>query len=247
MKCLCCGEELGSAVVCPVCGTRNDPRPLSPAEPKMSQASAEPSDEDWGEKVFESASQGVFMIECPHGAGTGFLISDSGYVVTNTHVVTYQNLPEEKAYALYKGESFPCEIVAIGDDKGGDGDGVDLAVLKLSRVPLGAKPLPISDSESLRNGQRIFVIGNPKNLGISITSGIVSDRLRFIFGHNHIMTDAVINGGNSGGPLLNGRAEAVGVVVSSLREADAMNFAIPSRDLVDFLNRAGIRDYKKDF
>ncbi|MDD6846029.1 MAG: trypsin-like peptidase domain-containing protein, partial [bacterium] len=143
--------------------------------------------------------------------------------------------PVEPLFIKVAGEEVEASIIALGDRHHGLGDGVDLALIKLERVPYEARALRIGDFENVKIGQRVYVIGNSLGQGTCITSGIVSDKEREMEGKNLLMTDCAINGGNSGGPIFNADGEVIGAIVSSIPTAKGMNFAIPSKTVLAFI------------
>ena len=171
-------------------------------------------------------------------SGSGFLISKSGYALTNTHVVTHENGQScETVNVRVSGTNVSATVVCLGDDKHGDGNGVDLALIRLTSVPQNAKPVTFGDFSAVKNGEKIFVIGNSLGYGTCMTSGIVSDKLRNVNGKMLLMTDCAINGGNSGGPMFNEKGEVIAVIVSGITQAEGMNFAIPVSTVNDFLSQ----------
>jgi len=153
------------------------------------------------------------------GAGTGFIIDATGYVVTNAHVVQHA---DEVTVRLHDDRQFKAEVV--GQDRK-----LDLALLKisgLSRLPTA----PLGDSHALRVGEQVLAVGNPFGLGHTVTMGIVSAKARSIGAGPYdefIQTDASINPGNSGGPLFNLRGEVIGINTAIRAGADGIGFAIP--------------------
>ncbi len=137
------------------------------------------------------------------GQGTGFIVSDDGYILTNNHVVDDAT---EVRVQLASGAEHEAEI--IGTDPS-----TDLALLKINAD--GLAPVTFGDSEELRVGTWVVAVGNPFGLESTITAGIVSATGRTRVGiadyEDFIQTDAAINPGNSGGPLVNLRGEVVGV------------------------------------
>lgn len=136
------------------------------------------------------------------GAGSGFVISEEGYVVTNHHVVSNAR---EISIETYDGEVLNATVVGT-DEK------TDIALLKVEGGrPL--QPLEFADSDDARVGDHVLVIGNPHGFGFSVSTGIVSARNRDFRGpyDDFIQTDAAINQGNSGGPLFNVDGEVIGV------------------------------------
>ncbi|WP_245749192.1 Do family serine endopeptidase [Jannaschia pohangensis] len=134
--------------------------------------------------------------------GSGFVISEDGYIVTNNHVI--ENA-DEILIEFFSGEELPAEL--IGTDPN-----TDIAVLKVETdEPLPF--VPFGDSEVVRTGDWVMAMGNPLGQGFSVSAGIVSARQRELQGvyDDYIQTDAAINRGNSGGPLFNMDGEVIGV------------------------------------
>jgi serine protease Do len=134
--------------------------------------------------------------------GSGFLITEDGYIVTNNHVI---ESADEISVELFSGELLDANIV-------GRDPRTDLALLKVERE----EPLPFvrfGDSDAARVGEWVLAIGNPLGQGFSVSAGIVSARNRTLQGNydDFIQTDAAINRGNSGGPLFNIDGEVIGV------------------------------------
>ncbi len=160
--------------------------------------------------------------------GTGIIISEDGYIVTNEHVVANAR---SLTVFLADGRSFPATLV--GAEKS-----TDLAVIKIEAT--GLPTVKFGDSDKVRIGQLAVAIGNPLGMDFSrtVTAGIVSgvDRILNISQDSAIrliQTDAVINPGNSGGPLVNAKGEVIGLNSMKLAssEVEGMGFAIPSNQV----------------
>lgn len=136
-------------------------------------------------------------------AGSGFFISEDGYIVTNDHVVNKAKLIKVQ---LYDDQIFEAEVVGT-DPK------TDIAVIKIDTGQMATTALEFGDSDIMRVGDQVLAIGNPFGLEFSVSAGIVSGRNRTLSGgfDDYIQTDAAINSGNSGGPLLNLDGEVIGV------------------------------------
>ncbi|MCR0983294.1 trypsin-like peptidase domain-containing protein [Roseomonas populi] len=170
------------------------------------------------------------------GAGSGFIIDPSGYVVTNNHVV---GSAARVVVSLQDGSEHPARVV-------GTDELTDLALLRIeSRVPLTAVPW---GSSPVRVGQWVLACGNPFGLGGTVTSGIVSARGREIGAgpfDDFIQTDAAINPGNSGGPLFNTAGEVIGIntaIYSPSGASAGIGFATPSdlaKGVIEQLRRDG--------
>ena len=158
------------------------------------------------------------------GFGSGVIISEDGYIVTNNHVI---DGADEIDVKLNDNREFKGRL--IGTDPN-----TDLALVKIEGD--GLPTLPIGDSDALKVGEWVLAVGNPFNLTSTVTAGIVSAKARSLGVYNggiesFIQTDAAINQGNSGGALVNARGELVGInaVLSSPTGAYAgYGFAIPS-------------------
>lgn len=157
-----------------------------------------------------------------HGAGSGVIISQDGYIVTNNHVV---GQADEINVKLNDGREFKGRI--IGTD-----ETTDLALVKIDAKDLPA--IRIGNSDELKLGQWVLAVGNPFNLTSTVTAGIVSAKARTLGANgveSFIQTDAAINAGNSGGALVNERGELVGInsmIYSQTGSYAGYGFAIPT-------------------
>ncbi|MBR2381234.1 MAG: trypsin-like peptidase domain-containing protein [Clostridia bacterium] len=223
---------------------KNVQAPVKAEPPKVEEVEVE-TKSNQGVNVFEDNINGVLEItwqdEKYLHSGSGFLIDIDGYAITNTHVVTHEDGRScESVNVRLCGETIRADVVKLGDNRHGHGNGVDLALVKLSRVPGNAKVVEIEDFENVKIGEQVFVIGNSLGLGTCITSGIVSDKLRNVNGRMLMMTDCAVNGGNSGGPIFNAQGRVIGAIVSGIDAAEGMNFAIPADVVKGFIDNSGI-------
>lgn len=161
--------------------------------------------------------------------GSGVIISEDGYIVTNNHVVQDA---ERVFVTLNNKKVMPARIVGIDP-------ATDLAVIKIEAT--GLQSIPFGNSDSARIGEPVLAIGNPFNLTSTVTAGIISAKARDMNIINNpgvestiesfIQTDAAVNSGNSGGALVNGRAELIGIntaIASGNGYYTGYSFAIPS-------------------
>ena len=182
------------------------------------------------QEVLVRRRNGVRPRDINLGLGSGLIISDNGYIVTNAHVIEQA---DEIAVSLSNGETINAEIIGT-DPK------TDIALIKIEQKDLVAANL--GDSDQVRVGQFVIAAGNPFGLSASITSGIVSAKGRSNVGiadyEDFIQTDASINQGNSGGPLVNLDAEVIGINTAMLgRNGNiGIGFAIPINLVKDIVN-----------
>lgn len=156
-------------------------------------------------------------------SGSGFIISSDGFLVTNNHVI--ENAKDIRV-SLTSGRTVLASL------KGAD-PSTDLAILKIDES--GLKALAFADSDALQVGQIAIAIGNPLGLQHTVTTGVVSALGRTLRANNGrmiddiIQTDASLNPGNSGGPLINSRGQVIGVNTATIPSAQGLCFAVSSK------------------
>src|SRR3990170_2120086 len=157
--------------------------------------------------VQSDPSGGQFQTPPQQALGSGFVIDKAGHIVTNYHVVEGANDIE---VSFSNQDTLTAKVV-------GTDPSTDLALLQVNASSRALSPLPLANSDKVRVGDQVVAIGNPFGLERTVTAGIVSALQRAVTAPNRytidhvIQTDAPINRGNSGGPLLNVRGEVIGV------------------------------------
>jgi serine protease Do len=153
------------------------------------------------------------------GAGSGFIIDSDGSILTNEHVIAGM---ERIVVKLSDGRTLRGRVVGADPD-------TDIALIKVDGQQ-GLPVAPLGDSSSLRTGEWVCAIGNPLGYEHTVTVGVVSYVGRKLFDDsldNYIQTDAAINFGNSGGPLINSRGEVIGINAAISSRASSIGFAVP--------------------
>lgn len=175
-------------------------------------------------EIIKNSINSVVTVKTEFGHGSGFLISENGYAITNSHVVA----DTDKIEVIFNNNiTLPAEIITNDKIR-------DVTLLKI--VGGGYSPLPVNTGGNTTNiGSEVIAIGTPKNveLGQSVSKGILSG-YRNIENKSYIQTDVSINMGNSGGPLLNSAGEVIGIVVAKMigNDIEGLGFAIPIDEAV---------------
>lgn len=188
-------------------------------------------DEQVNISVYEKISPAIVAIEAQVkdgvSAGTGCIVSPDGLILTGSHVVeNYKDIE----VTTHNGQTYKAQFVAqMGKNK-------DLALIKIS-PKTRLNTVSFGDSESVKVGQKVLSIGNPFGFSNTLTQGIIS---RIDYVKNRFQTDAAINPGCSGGPLLNSTGEVIGIS-QSIYNPDhnisniGIGFAIPSNEAIKFI------------
>ncbi|HEX4982368.1 MAG TPA: trypsin-like peptidase domain-containing protein, partial [Ilumatobacteraceae bacterium] len=211
------------------------------------------------EQIYSTLSGGVVMVLAEFGGsgtdqfgqpqsaqalGTGFVVDSEGYILTNAHVVDENGQRANSVTVVFnKGGSetqrVPGQLVGVDI-------GSDVAVIKVDPAKVDLKPLPLGDSDDVVVGEPVVAIGNPLGYDFSITSGIVSATGRSLQAPNGqtipngIQTDAAINQGNSGGPLIDSAGNVIGIneqIATSGGGNQGLGFAVPINTAVHSLEQ----------
>ena len=188
----------------------------------------------------------VIKVSTPSGLGSGVIINDEGYAITNAHVVQGETnlratvwFPQTDG-TLKRVVIEDVQIIAVNNH-------IDLALLKIKH-PDDQNFIfaPLEMEQKLDIGQTVFAIGNPLGLERTLSQGVISTTQRTFDGLAYIQTDAAINPGNSGGPLFNTRGEVIGITNMGILGGEALGFAIPSRYVKDFIRNREAFAFDKD-
>jgi S1-C subfamily serine protease len=175
--------------------------------------------------IIEDSIPLVVTIRTDIGQGTGFIINEEGYIVTNAHV-----LAGGRKIQAITSEQKLMDAIFIGYNID-----FDIALLK---IPGEYEAIELGDSEDIQIGEKVIAIGNPLGLQFSVSEGIVSGIHRE--GINgieaYIQTDAALNPGNSGGPLINKQGEVIGINNFKIGDSESLGFALESNYIEDIVN-----------
>jgi serine protease Do len=228
--------------------SKNNGRFVAPVRPPAAPPEAEPTPQS--RSLFQSGrgagaeqsvrelvnllGESVVQVRTPSGLGSGFILNEEGYLITNFHVIEGETQLSVEVYHVKNGQldrhSYKqVRIVAMNKFQ-------DLALLKIEDkdAPKFAS-VALGDSDGLAVGERVFAIGSPLGLERTVTEGIVSTKTRQLMGELYLQTTTQINPGNSGGPLFNTRGEVIGVTNMKLAFGEGLGFAIPVEAVRYFL------------
>ncbi len=189
--------------------------------------------------------EAVVQVRTPSGLGSGFIVNEAGYLITNFHVVEGETQISVEVYAQRGGQLErktyrQVRIVALNKF-------ADLALLKIDDpgAPRFAKVL-LGQTDTLAVGERVFATGSPLGLERTVTEGIISTKTREMQGDLYLQTTAQINPGNSGGPLFNLQGEVIGVTNMKITFGEGLGFAIPVEQVRYFLQHRDAFAYDND-
>ena len=170
----------------------------------------------------ENIRKSVFKIITASGTGSGFVVSGKNHIITNHHVVA-----GEKTVAVedYKKDRFVANVVMVNPE-------VDLAILHIDGFENKETTITLDKNVALTNTNKIYIHGYPFGMPYTITEGIVSSVSQPMGARHYLQTDAAVNPGNSGGPMLNATGNLVGVTTSKFTQADNVGFGIKHFDLI---------------
>lgn len=175
--------------------------------------------------IIENSIKSVVIIKTNLGQGTGFIINSEGYIVTNYHVM--ENVVSAGIYT-YDSELHQVNLIGYNSN-------LDIALLQ---IPGDYDSLKLTDSDDIQIGEKVIAIGNPLGLQFSVSGGIVSNihQIGPTGIKAYIQTDAALNPGNSGGPLINKQGKVIGINNFKIKETEGMGFALESNYIKDAVN-----------
>jgi serine protease Do len=189
--------------------------------------------------------EAVVQVKTPGGLGSGFILNEDGYLMTNFHVIEGETEISVEVYHQKDGqldrETYKqVKIVAINKFQ-------DLALLHIEdKNAPKFKSITLGNSDALNVGDGVFAIGSPLGLERTVTQGILSTKTRQMEGQLYLQTSAQINPGNSGGPLFNLAGEVVGVTNMKITFGEGLGFAIPVELVKAFLDHRDAFAYSTD-
>jgi len=189
--------------------------------------------------------EAVVQVRTPSGLGSGFIINEDGFLITNFHVIEGETQISIEVYHQKDGQLErktykQVRIIAINKFE-------DLALLKIEdKESPKFKYVPMGSADALSVGEQVFAIGSPLGLERTVTEGILSTKTRQLQGELYLQTTAQINPGNSGGPLFNMSGEVIGVTNMKITFGEGLGFAIPVESVRFFLEHRDAFAYSTD-
>lgn len=221
------------------------PAVAAPAKTGLYFSASTPPPERSVRELVGQLGDAVVQVRTPGGLGSGFILNEEGYLITNFHVVEGETqisveVYHQKGGQLERKSYKQVRIIAMNKFH-------DLTLLKIDDADAPKFSwVPLGDPDALGVGERVFAIGSPLGLERTVTEGIVSTKTRQLQGELYMQTTAQINPGNSGGPLFNLRGEVVGVTNMKLAFGEGLGFAIPVNRVKYFLNHRDAYAYDSD-
>jgi serine protease Do len=209
------------------------------------RASQRPAAERNVRDLVNDLGEAVVQVRTPSSLGSGFFISEDGFLLTNFHVIEGETQLSVEVYHQKSGQLErrtykDVRIVAMNKYE-------DMALLKVEDEDAPKfKSLVLGSADALAVGERVFAIGSPLGLERTVTEGILSTKTRQIGGELYLQTTTAINPGNSGGPLFNLGGEVVGITNMKITSGEGLGFAIPVEAVRYFLDHRDAYAYSTD-
>jgi serine protease Do len=213
--------------------------------PGFYSASRQPGPASNVRDLVKVIGEAVVQVRTPGGLGSGFIINEDGFLLTNFHVIEGETQISIEVYSLKDGQLEPktfrqVRIVAMNKFE-------DMALLKIEDKDAPKfKYVLLGSSDEMAVGERVFAVGSPLGLERTVTEGILSTKTREMQGELYLQTTAQINPGNSGGPLFNLSGEVVGITNMKVTFGEGIGFAIPIEGVKYFLDHRDAYAYSND-
>jgi S1-C subfamily serine protease len=196
---------------------------------QLSEVKAETSSDFSG--IIEDEIEGVVTIKTDVSQGSGFLIKDTGYLVTNAHVISGAS---SASVITSDGKAHAVALIGVNSL-------MDIALLKIEGV---YHSLDLGNSNDVKIGEKVIAIGNPLGLSFTATEGIISARDRKGINNMpyYFQTDVSLNPGNSGGPLINTKGEVIAINNFKISEAENIGFSLEINEAKDAINEISFKE-----
>jgi serine protease Do len=226
---------------------KNAPNTAPAADPKGSfySASRIPGPASNVRDLVNQVGEAVVQVRTPGGLGSGFILNEEGFLITNFHVIEGETQISVEVYLQQDGQLSrktykDVRIVAMNKFQ-------DLALLKIEDKDAPRfKYVLLGSADAMSVGERVFAVGSPLGLERTVTEGILSTKTRQLQGELYMQTTAQINPGNSGGPLFSMSGEVVGVTNMKITFGEGLGFAIPVEAVKFFLDHRDAYAYSND-
>jgi serine protease Do len=219
--------------------------PTAPPAPGFYSGLSKPGPASSVRDLVKLLGEAVVQVRTPSGLGSGFIINDEGFLITNFHVIEGETQISVEVYTQRKDQLEPksykqVRIVAINKFE-------DMALLKIDdKESPKFKYVLLGSADLMAVGERVFAIGSPLGLERTVTEGILSTKTRQLQGELYLQTTAQINPGNSGGPLFNMSGEVIGITNMKITFGEGIGFAIPIEAVKFFLDHRDAFAYSND-
>jgi len=182
----------------------------------------------------KNTKNSIYKIITADGTGTGFKVANHDFLITNYHVISGSKVV---AVEDHKKNRYLAQVVMANPE-------VDLAFLNVADLKDVEGTIKLDENNEVANLQKIFINGFPFGMPFTVTEGIVSSPNQPMHGRNYVQTDAAVNPGNSGGPMLNEEGILIGVTTSKFTDADNVGFGIKHTDVIKQINDYKFTDVK---
>jgi len=228
-----------------VAAAKSEFQPLTEGRTGFYTVSTKPLPVRTVRELVNELGEAVVQVRTPSGLGSGFILNEDGFLMTNFHVIEGETQISVEVYHSAGGElerKTYKQVRIIAINKFGD-----LALLKIEDKDAPKfKSVVLGSSEALAVGEGVFAIGSPLGLERTVTEGILSTKTRPMMGDLYLQTTTQINPGNSGGPLFNLRGEVVGITNMKITFGEGLGFAIPVEAVKNFLDHRDAYAYSND-